>query len=180
MSATTLHADLFSLTIDHAQHLGRDSVRRVGTAAKVARFFRFALSPADFACRFIDRLTLKMTDQSVWFQGVRASIDDGHPLQESDGVTKDDLIAELEKAQQVLVGLRGTLLGLEADFTRISAQSRIAASVRRLIVATTVAFDAVEGARWSIMERQADEDIAAGQLSEVFGSADALFASLRE
>jgi hypothetical protein len=180
MTTTTAPADLFGLAIGHARQLGRGSERRVGLVAAAARsIFRFALHPVSFVCSYVDRLTEKVTDQAVWFQGVAASLNEGTPLVEASGVSKDDLIAELERAQQTLMGLRRQLLRTEADLSS-AGSTRIAASMRRLLAAATQAFDAVEAARWAVMERQADEDIAAGRVGPTYTNADDFMASLRD
>jgi hypothetical protein len=168
MSATTLHAGLAGLTIEHARRFeqhSRDGARRVGFVTKV---LRFAFAPIDFLCGMLDRQTLRMKDQAVWFNGVRASIEGGAELSDSQGVTSADMIAELEKLQQVIRDVRVTFLKLEAQ---VKPTSRIGQRTRGLIAALGEVFDAVEGARWAALEREADDDIAAGRVSPTFANA---------
>jgi hypothetical protein len=78
------------------------------------------------------------------------------------------MIAELEKLQQVIRDVRVTFLQLEVQ---VKPTSRIGQRARGLIDALSEVFDAVEGARWATLEREADDDIAAGRVSPAFSNA---------
>ena len=167
MSATTLPG-LTSLTVDYARRFeqrSRDGARRVGFASRV---LGFVFAPIDFLCGVLERQTLRMREQAVWFDGVRAKIENGADLSDSKGVTTADMIAELEKLQEVIRDVRVTFLQLE---TRVSPQSRIREHTRELLAALNEVFDAVEGARWATLEREADDDLAAGRISPAFSNA---------
>jgi hypothetical protein len=50
--------------------------------------------------------------------------------------------------------------------------------MRRAVAGLSDAFDAVEAARWAVMEREAGDDIAAGRVRPTFTSAEDLIAHL--
>ena len=184
MSATTMRADLACLTIEHAQRLERRSradVSRVEHANAVLGSARSVFSPiakalASFACRYIDKHTAKWADQSVWFHGVKMSIEDGGKMPVSDEET-GLMIAKLESAQDAVMRLRQAVLPLVEQFSGYNKDSRVARSLRRQLVALADLFDAIESARWAVLEREADIDIDQGKVKS-FDSVDDLIADL--
>ncbi|RST47328.1 hypothetical protein [Variovorax sp. MHTC-1] len=179
----SVRADLVCLTIEHAQSLERKSradLHHVVHANAVLNAARRLVIPlaralASAACRYIDRHTARMADQAVWFNGVKTSMEDGAKLPVSNDT--EEMIAQLESAQSAVMQLREAIMKLSVQFFGYNPESRVARSLKRQLVVLADLFDAIESARWAVMEREADLDIDQGKV-KYFESVDDLLSEL--
>jgi hypothetical protein len=146
----------------------------LGAARRLVTPLASALASA--ACAYIDRHTAKIADQAVWFHGVKMSIEDGGKAHVSEDDT-GNMIAELEKAQGAVMQLREAILQLVGQFCSYNKESRVANCLKRQLVELTNLFDAIESARWAVMEFEADADIDQGKVKH-FDSVGDLLADL--
>lgn len=178
INAQTLPAGLPALTMEHARRFERNSrdASRVGFFTKLVRF---AFAPVEFMSNVIDGQTRRIRGQVVWFNGLRASIEDGAKLLKSEGVTVAVKLDKMADLQTSISTTHMTLAEIQLSVAKPSPQSRINLSLHGLVAALLEVFNAVEGARWAVMEREADHDIAAGRVSLSFADADDAIAFLR-
>ena len=105
-------------------------------------------------------------------------IEDGADLNSPRGEAPVDLIAEFERAQEALAKLRVALQKLLGQLAPGEKPSRLSESLRRLMASVGAVYDAIEEARWTIMEREADDDLAAGRVGPTFANAADLITHL--
>jgi hypothetical protein len=122
------------------------------------------------------KLNADFVETAIWFRGARATIEDGSmKLNEDNSV----LLAGLEGVMEKTRELRAIVLDGQATLVGVSKSKSLRASrtevVQRLAATLADLFAVLEGCRWAVLEREADDDIAAGRVSPAFtNAADAI------
>lgn len=113
-----------------------------------------------------------MLDAEVWFTGLSTTLSKLEAVH--DEVT-NRVIKAVETTQEKVQAIHGKYRAISSDHTN-SEVRRIADMACQ---SASMLFDALEVLRWDMLNRQAENDVTTGKVSETFSSADDLISSLR-
>lgn len=135
---------------------------------------------ANKATRFVSRNTSDTLETLIWLRGMKATIEDSGS--DDLGAEVGALLAEVESLQDRMQRLRASIVRLKdsvADATKSpTMRAQRVAAFHRYLAALSDAYAALDAARWAILEREADADVAAGRIGQTFTNAADLLASL--
>lgn len=134
---------------------------------------------ANGAMRSVSRHTSETLETVIWLRGMKATIEDsGDDL----GAKVGELLPDAESLQDSMRTLRNSIVRLKdsvASVTKSPAlRAQRVAAFHRYLAVQSDAYAAADAARWAILEREADADVAAGRIGRTFTSAADLLASL--
>lgn len=134
---------------------------------------------ANGAMRSVSRQTGDTLETVIWLRGVKATIEDsGDDL----GAKVGELLPDVESLQDSMQRLRVSMVRLKdavASATKSpTLRAQRVAAFHKYLAVQSDACAAIDAARWAILEREADADIAAGRTGQTFTSAADLLASL--
>jgi len=174
--------DLPGLILEHVARIERScsqgmrrvrgliSAKSAGLRAAVlhARIELLAVNTTDS----FRKTSAECIETAIWFRGARATIEDGTMKLDEDNAP---LLAALERVMEKVRELRAAVLSAQPSLSTASRSKQLRAMridvVQQLAATLTDVFAALEACRWAVLEREADDDIAAGRVSPAFTSA---------
>lgn len=191
MTAATFPQDLPSLAMEHMgslQHAvdnGRTWLRKL--AGDPAGQFQHAAAQqrvdlgVNNMMAYMRKTGAEVADAAVWFRGMLGRIEDEPGILNSEDIA--GLTARLVRCEDLLVEWVRDVDSAKPVLVQASKgpalrQSRVAATevfVRQIIDLHNL----LERCRWAMLESEADADIAAGRVSQAFGSAADAIAYLK-
>jgi capsule polysaccharide export protein KpsE/RkpR len=188
--AASLPVDMPSAILDRLRRIdesGRAVIRWANTnfVAPTAGKFQRASAQiqlrllANGAMRNIAKQTSYTLETLIWLRGMKATIEE---WDDDSAARVGELLPSIESLQETMQGLRGTMVRFKdsiASATKSpSLRTQRIAAFHKYLAAQTDAYAALEAARWAVLEREADTDIAAGRIGQTFTSAADMMASL--
>lgn len=113
-----------------------------------------------------------MLDAEVWFTGLATTLS---KLEAVHDEMADRVIKAAETTQDKVQAIHGKYRSIAVEH----ANSEVKRIADVACQSASMLFDALEVLRWDMLNRQAENDVRAGKISEAFSSADDLITSLR-
>lgn len=149
-----------------------------GRFQKAAAHLQLALL-SDRAMRQVAKHTSDALETLIWLRGLKATIEESD---EDLAARIGELLPHIERLQATMETLRAVTIGLKdavAGATKSpSHRAQRLAAFHRYLAAGADGYRALEGARWAVLEREADSDITAGRIGQRFTSAANMMARL--
>ena len=115
----------------------------------------------------------------IWQRRVKATIEES----DDDLAARiGELLPHVEGLQSTMETLRGKIVSLKDNIAGAtkspSLRAQRLAAFHQYLAVLADGYRTLEGARWAVLEREADTDITAGRIGQTFTSAEDLMASL--
>lgn len=183
MSAFTLPpVDLPGLILEHTARIERacsSAMRRLqglagakSAGSRVAALHARQALLAESTTDYFRKTNVEFVETAIWLRGARVTIEEGTKALAQDN---DVLLAGLQSTMEKIQSLRTCVLSVQPELAGASKSKHLRATriavVQQLAATLAEIFAALEGCRWAVLEREADDDIAAGRVSPAFTSA---------
>jgi hypothetical protein len=188
-TTATLPGDLSSSVLEHLRRFDTSSREVVRWAGEFVAPTHGRLQVAaarvrivlltNQATRHAAKVASDLAEQVIWLRGLRATIEDST---DDFGKFAVELLEVMESLQESMRGARVAFIKMKATLANATNSPNLraqrVAAYQRLIDLEGQAYAALEGARWAVLEREADEDVKAGRVGATYSSAADMMASL--